>query len=255
MRFLITGIAFVGTLVLLAALAFGDDATTQPQTSAAQHYPICAATNQPELSAATTQPDRGADTAIGLLKSASETFDGGKGQLDQIVGFIDPQMRPLTIQAIELIRTAANATGRVAGVVEQKIGQRQADQVKQLGVSPDALKEGLQAPLANFAKDGKVDWDKVKVQENENWASVNYNDKPTGIFLVKRDGKWYFGSVDRIDPKELQSTMLMQRQLFCGLLSGLDQIEAKVNAGDLNDKNFREQSTKIMEDAQAVAVK
>lgn len=243
-------------IALLSAMAFGQ-AAERGAEAFEQRHPVCAPpATQPDRPGVATQPDRGEESPVALLRSAHETFAAGNGRIENISGYIDPQTRPLTELTIGLVGEAAKKTDNVAGVVQDKLGKEQAEHLKGMGIPNGLLTEGVRSPLAQFADEqGRIDWDHVNVVEQNGRATVQYDGRPTGLVLVKRDNKWYFGARAEPDREQLAEAMAVQQQLFCGLILGLDQIEQKVRSGDLTGENFQQESVRIMREAQASAMR
>jgi hypothetical protein len=208
--------------------------------------PAQTATSKPTSMPALT--DRGAATPKALLESMAGVL-GEEGKAEDWLGFQSPANRELVKTQLEMTSQLEAKAKKVADLVGAKFGRMEAGMVKSMGVFHTGGELVLRYQVSQIAKNGKVDWDKVKITENGDKAQAAIAGLGATIPLVKVEGKWYLGE------GEGQETMAKDaegmKEMIGNLMKVLDQLEQKVKSGQITKANFIQEYSKLINDSMA----
>lgn len=215
--------------------ASGMKATSGSATSAATGV---ASTSQPEIA------DLGAASPRALLESMAKVL-GEDSKPNASLVFQSPANRDLAREQLALALQLGARTSAVSDLVQVKIGKVEAGMIRSMQGGVTAGGElMLRNAIAQFAKDGNVDWDKIKITETGDKAQAEITNYGGTISLVRAGGKWYLGE------QEGQATFAQDaagtKAMTGNLMKVLDQVEQKVNSGEINKKNFFQKYPEIV---------
>jgi hypothetical protein len=251
----LAGIVLACWLAGPAALADGPDA----KAPAKPDVPASTGAGQTATSKPTSMPtsmpaviDRGAASPKALLESMAKIL-GEEGNAEEWLGFQSPANRELVKTQLEMTSQLEAKAKKVAELVRAKFGKMEANMVKSMGVFHTGGELVLRYQISQIAKNGKVDWDKVKITENGDKAQAAIADIRATILLAKVDGKWYLGEGDG------QETMAKDaegmKEMIGTLMKVLDQLEQKVKSGQITKANFIQEYSKLINDSMAPSPK
>ena len=183
-------------------------------------------------------PDRGAPTSKAVFESMVSLLSK-QGPPQDWLSFQPPANRALAKTELQLIVQVGTKAKDTADLVEARIGKMQADLVRsmQSGVTPGCELE-LRNAIGELSHDGKVDWSTVKITEDGDKARVTGADTPSKILLIKVGDKWYLGEGEGSGQDTLAKDVEGNKKMSDSLLKLLDQLQQKVNAGQVNKGNF-----------------
>jgi hypothetical protein len=237
---LLTGLILCCWLVGPAAQADGPGAQAPAKPGAATG-PDQVQTTKP-TSIPTTMPDvidLGAATPKALLESMAKVL-GEDAKPQAWLGFQPPANRQLVKEQFELASQLDAKAKKVAQLVAARIGNMEANMVKSFQGGVTAGGEiTLRYQISQIAKNGKVDWDKVKITQDGDKAQAAIASTGETIPMAKVNDKWYLGEGQGQETlaKDAQGT----KELTGQLMKVLDQLEQKVNSGQITKKNFIQQ--------------
>jgi len=188
--------------------------------------------------------DRGTATPAALLESMAMLLDQ-KAPTQAWLGLQPPAMLPLARMQLELASQLGAKTKSVAELVQAKIGRMEAGMVSsgQGGVQAGWELE-LHQQMAQIARNGKVDWAKVKITEKGDKAEAAIVSSGSSILLAKVGGKWYLGEGEGHDT--LSKDINGNKEMTSALLKLLEQVEQKVKSGQMTKANFIQEYTKLV---------
>ena len=195
--------------------------------------------------------DRGAATPKAALEAMAALLST-KAPTADWMGLQPPANRELAKEQLKLAADLGAKAKSVADLVESKIGKTQADMVRsmQTGVTAGWELE-LKGQLQGIVRDGKLNGDKVKINENGDKADIAIIDSNDTIPLTKVNGKWYLGENGKHAtlPKDIEGN----RKATAHSMKLLDQVEQKVKAGQLTKSNFMTEYIKLVNETMSGA--
>jgi hypothetical protein len=201
--------------------------------------PTSMPTSMPEIT------DRGAATPKALLERMANIL-GEDAKPRSSLSFQPPANRELAKTEMEMALQLGDKARKVTELVQAKIGKMEANMVKSMEGGVQAGNElVLRYQISQVAKDGKVDWDKVKLTEHDAKAQVAIISTGETIPMIKIDGKWYLGEGQETLAKEAEGI----KETTGKLMNFLDQIEQKVQSGQITKKNFIQEYQNIVNDS------
>jgi len=234
---LLAGVLLGCWLVSPAAEAARVRVPTRSDTSATTH-PDQKPNDVPEI------VDRGAATPAALLESMAMLLDQ-KAPTQAWLGLQPPAMLPLARMQLELASQLGAKTKSVAELVQAKIGRMEAGMV---GSTQSGVRAGweleLHSQMAQIARNGKVDWAKVKITERGDKAEAVIVSTGSSILLAKAGGKWYLGEGEGHDT--LAKDINGNKEMTSASLKMLEQVEQKVKSGQMTKANFIQEYTKLV---------
>ncbi len=204
----------------------GAKAASEPTSAATSQV----ATSGPEI------PDLGAGSPKALLESMAKVLSEDSKPNAWLV-FQPPANRDLAKTELELASKLGAKAAAVTDLVEAKIGKVQAGMVRSMQGGVTAGGElTLRNQITQITTGGKIDWDKVKITEKGDKAQAEIADNAGTIFLTKAGGKWYLGEGE--GQETLAKDVEGSKEMTASLMKVLDQVQQKVNSGEMTRKNF-----------------
>ncbi len=184
-------------------------------------------------------PDRGAATSKALLESMASVLSKPSGPPQEWLSFQPPANRELAKTDLQLTLQMGNKAKETADLVEAKIGKTEAGMVRsmQSGITLGPELE-LRNSISEMATDGKVDWGKVTITDEGDKAHARVANSQTKILMIKVGDKWYLGEGEGPGQDTLAKEMDGVKTSTEKSVKMLDDLQAKVNSGAVNKKNF-----------------
>jgi hypothetical protein len=130
---------------------------------------------------------------------------------------------------------------QTAALVEQRIDAAPARRLR--AELDQSYADLLPSPLAGAARDGKIDWDRVQIQEQDNAAvvTVNGNVTPFGkrFKLVKVGGGWYVAPVEQA--KAFAAWTRSASRSFDQLTKRLNRVQTGIKKGQIDQENIEKE--------------
>ncbi|MCG3179368.1 MAG: hypothetical protein BIFFINMI_01703 [Phycisphaerae bacterium] len=200
---------------------------------------------KPETTGQTVTP-KGAETTRELLDRLHEV--SRRGDLPAAVPLLEPRHQALFADIFGAMSRMDRRGLEVAAVIEQKIDKQTADGFR------GQYDRSEPSPLAEAQKeDGSLDWEKVKVTERGDTATVAVNGRPLDVKMVRAEGRWYLSPGDD-EALPTPEQVAQGKRAFDAMIGALDKIEAGVKDGSINKENFRQQMWQIQMAAMAAAM-
>ena len=146
---------------------------------------------------------------------------------------MDPDARDGFQEVLDKSKAYTARTGQTVALIRDKIGDRQADTFRQ-----KVFMGMLTSPLGDAAKGDKINWNKVKIHQDKDIATVTSDsDFAKSFSLIEKDNKWY---LDRsfyaggLPPEGLA----WYDKAFAKATGDLETLEKHIQNGEINKKNF-----------------
>jgi exonuclease VII small subunit len=214
-------------VAVAAVLAIGQWAMAEDKPTGGE---TVVATSQPVLPGAATP------------KEALERLGNGVSKLDVdlAVSSVAPDYQPgmrIMMVAMKQITTKSQA---VKKTVAEKVD---AETAEKLFKDMDFTSKG---PLMEASKDGKIDWDLIKITEDGDKATVKIGDEEQeDTNLRKIDGKWYVVP-GKQSAKEMTKQAGQLAKMMDSMGKALDVFEKNVKDGKVTKDNAQEELGKAL---------
>jgi hypothetical protein len=193
--------------------------------------------------ATTSQPasQPGADSPRALLEKLDHSFRAM--DVDVVAGCVVPELQDSIRQMMAAERTLRTKTKSTRQAVVDKFGKEVAGRV----LPADRFE--LDSPLHRAVKDGKVNWELIKITETGDEAAVEIDGDAEKDLAMKRvEGRWYAAppglTADKV--KEMLADGLKD---MGDRAKAFDEFEKKVKSGAVTEKNIDEEFEKCMKTA------
>ena len=177
---------------------------------------------------------------------------------DTLVRISAPEYR----EAAKLLSTMLAKTGQMhdkfvqlADAMEKPLGKESADaaRTQAKAMSPENFKEAITKENKGVYQDGKIDWDKITIDDKGDTATATWAGQKHPAKMVKVDGKWYLIPGDEFGktPEEAKAKILKMIDSFDKGMAKLDDVIAQLNGGKMTAQDFgaaMQEFSKLMQD-------
>ena len=166
-----------------------------------------------------------------MVESMQKAMAGG--DYAALAQCMDPDARDGFQEVLDKSKAYTTRVAQTVALIREKIGDRQANTFRD-----QAFMGMLTSPLGDAAKGDKINWNKVKIHQDKDIATVTSDsDFAKSFSLIEKDDKWY---LDRsfyaagLPPEGLA----WYDKAFAKATGDLETLEKHIRDGDINKKNF-----------------
>jgi len=131
----------------------------------------------------------------------------------------------------------------LAEAMEKPLGKEAAESVRMQAkqLSPENFKKSVASDIVTVCQNGKIDWNKITIEENGASATANWPGRDQPLKMVRLDGKWY--SIPDEDmgktPEEAKCNIQRMADAFDKGIAKLDDVIARLHGGSMTQQEFR----------------
>jgi len=187
----------------------------------------------------------GSKVKHGSPKELLESFDKAvtAKDVDAAADCVPPDYQKSTKTMLTALKKIEDKNKAVKKTVDSKLGKETAEKVFGKEDSED------ESPLRKAKKDGKIDWNLIKINEKGDEATVEIDGRAvSSLNMVKIDGKWYVKPGNE-KPEDIAKMAEKAGKHADAQVKALSDFEKAVNDGKVTKDNAQQEYFKILGEA------